>query len=184
MVKIEEVKLKDLNNGDQIAVMGNVVDLSPWLLPFTVHTNHTYLHHGIFDKENFAVIDFHGNNKANARPKRRDFTEFFAGHTKLYRLVYEEGEKCLPVDETMQMANKAVEQRSSWPAYHLIQNNCESFATYLKTGRAISQQVLEALISWTRQLSHGHVFKTIAGSSVGGSFPGSFSSGGKGSFSK
>ena len=180
MGKIEEVKLKGLNNGDQIAVMGNVIDLNPLLLPFTVRTNHTYLHHGIFDKENFTiacesgrsaerrlysqanltVIEFHGDTKANARPKRRDFTEFFAGHTKLYRVVYEDGEKCLPVDETIQMEEKAIEQRSFWPAYDLIKNNCESFATYLKTGKASSKQVLEALKSWL----------WLAGPSAGGSF--------------
>ena len=145
-MRYEIVKLQELKHGDQIAVMGNVADLSPLLSPFTVLIGDTYYHHGIFDKENIRVIDFYGESKANARPQKRDFTEFFAGHTTLYRVVYESGDQCLPVSQTMKMAEDAVKKQSSWPGYDLIKNNCESFATYLKTGVARSKQALDALI--------------------------------------
>ena len=70
MPKVKVVKLGDLKTGDLIAVMGQVVDLNPSLLPLMEHTDGVYSHHGIFDKEKLEVIDFHGDNKANAKPKR------------------------------------------------------------------------------------------------------------------
>ena len=144
-MRYEEVQLRDLKTGDQIAISGNVADLHPLLVPLTMHTGNTYFHHGIFDKENLVVYDVSGVSKANARPQRRDFTQFFAGHTKLYRVVYEYGEQCLPVDEVMKRANDAVQNQSSWPGYHIIMNNCESFATFLKTGRQNSEQAIKAV---------------------------------------
>ena len=131
MSRIEIVQLGDLKTGDQIAVMGQVADLHPSLLPLMDHTDGIYFHHGIFDMEKLEVIDFHGDNKDNAKPKRRPILEFMAGRTQLYRVVYE---NCLPVKETMKMANEAVEKPSHLPGYNLIENHCETFATYLKTG--------------------------------------------------
>ena len=145
IMKIEEVKLGDLKTGDQIAVKGNVENLSPCLILVTAHSNGTYLHHGIFNKEELCTYELQGDTKKEARPKKRDFTEFYAGHTALYRVEYDEGE-CLPVDETIKRAEEVVKQGSHWPEYHLILNNCESFATYLKTGKEISMQVLNALV--------------------------------------
>ncbi|KAJ7372533.1 hypothetical protein OS493_019042 [Desmophyllum pertusum] len=49
-------------------------------------------------QDNCKVIDFHGDNKENARPKERDFTEFYAGQHTLYRVEYEVG-KCFPVEK-------------------------------------------------------------------------------------
>jgi len=108
-----------------------------------------YLHHGIYDKEtSTAVIKLHGDTNANAKPKKRDFTEFFARHTELYRVVYEEGEECFTVEETIKRAEDAVKTQRSWPSYRLITNNCESFVTYIKTGKQVSKQVLEAPIKF------------------------------------
>lgn len=151
-MRYEEVQLKDLKTGDQIAVSGNVKDLHSLLVPLTMHTENIYFHHGIFDKENLAVYDVSGDNKANARPKRRDFTEFFARHSKLYRIVYEDG-VCLPVDEVMKRAKDAVELQSFWPDYHIITNNCESFATFLKTGYLYSQQAIIAVQEFCKKIA-------------------------------
>lgn len=52
---------------------------------------------------------------------------------------------CLPVYETMQMAENAVAMQNSWPSYDLIKNDCETFATYLKTGKLCSMQALDAV---------------------------------------
>ena len=144
MPRIESVQLGDLKTGDQIAVMGQVADLHPSLLPLMDHTDGKYFHHGIFDKEKLEVIDFHGDNKANAKPKRRPILEFMAGRTQLYRVVYE---NCLPVETTMEMANEAAERPSDWPGYDLIRNNCETFATYLKTRNRYSAQASAALLN-------------------------------------
>ena len=144
MPVIEVVQLSDLNTGDQVAVMGQVEDLHPSLRPFMDHTNGVYFHHGIFDRETLEVIDFHGDNKANAKPKRRPILEFVAGRPHLYRVIHEE---CLPVETTMEMANEAAEEPSRWPGYNLIRNNCETFATYLKTGIKHSAQASAALFN-------------------------------------
>jgi len=141
---IEVVQLRDLKTGDQIAVMANVVDLNPSLLPLMDHTNGIYFHHGIFDKEKLEVIDFHGDSKANAKPKRRSILEFAAGRSQLFRVVHE---NCLPVETTMKMANEAADQHSYWPGYDLIRNNCETFATYMKMGIKHSAQASAALLN-------------------------------------
>ena len=147
----ESVELRHLENGDQIAVMGNVADLSQALrlLLTCTGTGQYYYHHGIYDKNNTAVIHFTGDNKADAKPQKSDFTKFFAGHKQLYRVVYKDNEGCLPVDEVMQRAEDALKQAHRWPGYDIIRNNCESFATLLKTGKAISRQAIEALIPAT-----------------------------------
>lgn len=169
-IQMEEVELGDLENGDQIAVRGNIEDLSSWLLPFTVHTRGSYLHHGIFVKENLSVIELHGESKEDARPKIRPFLKFFSGHDKLYRVRYKEGE-CFSVEETMRRANEAVEKGNAWPPYSVISNNCESFATLLKTGKAVSRQVLMALVSSLKRfigLSETHATQSIGtGGSLG-----------------
>lgn len=144
-MKIEVVKLGDLKTGDQIAVKGDVKNLSPCLTFVTAHSNGTYLHHGIFNKEELCVYELQGDTKKDAIPKKRDFTEFYAGHSVLCRVEYDEGE-CFTVDETIKRAEEVVKQGSRWPAYNLIRNNCESFATYLKTGKAKSIQVLRSLV--------------------------------------
>lgn len=174
-MRIEKVSLRDVKTGDQIAVKGNIANLHPSLVAVTAIVGETYLHHGIYDKETSTVIEFHGDNKANAVPKKRDFTEFFAGHTELYRVVYEEGEECFPVEETMKRAENAVKTQRSWAPYHLITNNCESFATYIKTGKQVSKQVLAALINLLENM-------VFAATVVVGSFvaaAGSFQSGSK-----
>ena len=146
-MRYEEVKLRDLEHGDQIAVLGNVADLNPWLIPLMTHTGQTYYHHGIYDAKNMAVYHFTGDDKANAKPQKSDFTVFFAGHKQLYRVVYEDNEKCLPVHEVMKRAEDAVNRATSWPGYDIIKNNCETFASYLKTGKKYSKQVFDALVS-------------------------------------
>lgn len=145
-MRCEKVKQGDLKLADQIAVMGNVADLDPLLRSLTAHIGETYFHHGIYDTNNVVVYHFTGDNKASAKPKKSDFTEFFAGHIQLYRVVYEDNEECLPDHEVMEKAEEAVNRSSTWPDYHIIQNNCESFATYLKTGKLYSRQALEALV--------------------------------------
>lgn len=146
-MRYEEVKMRDLKHGDEIAFMGNLADLSPLLTQVMGHTDQTYYHHGIYDAKNMEVIHFTGENKADAKPQRSDFTDFFGGHQHLYRVVYDNQEECLPVQEVMKRAEDALKQASSWPCYDIIKNNCETFACYLKTGKARSKQAMDALAS-------------------------------------
>lgn len=144
-MNLEKVKLDDLKDGDQIAVHGDVADISPWLRLVTVNSNGKYLHHGIYSNEEKCVYDVHGATKDDAKPRKCDLMEFLGGRTELYRVVYQEN-ACLPVEETLEMAEEAVNGADRWPRYHLIKNNCESFATLLKTGRATSEQALASLM--------------------------------------
>ena len=143
-VRIEKVKLKDLECGDQIAIMGDVAELKPALkaLMCIVEGSDKYFHHGIYDEKEKDVIELHGETKENAVPKRRPLLEFYAGREQLYRVVHK---KYLPVDKTMKMAEDILNKKKAWPDYDVIANNCETFATYLKTGERRSQQVLEAI---------------------------------------
>ena len=143
-MRYEKVKQRELKHGDQIAVIGDVADLSKMLSLLMQCKDQTYYHHGIYDANSLEVIHLTGDSKANAKPQRNDFTEFFAEHKQLYRVVYEDGE-CLPVNEVMERAEDAVNQGSSWPNYDIIENNWESFAAFLKTGEQYSKQVFDAL---------------------------------------
>ena len=128
--------------------------------PLAPPSARSLLHHGIFNKEELCTYELQGDTKKEARPKKRDFTEFYAGHTALYRVEYDEGE-CLPVDETIKRAEEVVKQGSRCPTYDLIRNNCESFATYLKTGKEISVQVLNALVEMAVKVA-----TVVGGSSI------------------
>jgi len=177
-MRYEEVKMRDLKHGDQIAVMGNVADLSPLLTPLMEHTGETYYHHGIYDANNMEVIHFTGESKADAKPKRSDFPEFFAGHKQLYLVVYEDHEECLPVQEVMKRAEDALKQARSWPGYDIIKNNCETFACYLKTGKARSKQAMDALVMAAIKFTP---IVASAAVKIGGSLSGSKGSGKSGS---
>lgn len=162
----------ELENGDQIAVRGLVKDLSPWLVPIMAHTDGTdgtdgtFLHHGIYLKEEMNVIEFHGEDKKSAKPKIRSLTKFVAGSVdaEVYRVHYKDS-VCLPVDQTIQLGREAVRKAGSWEPYDLILNNCETFATYLKTGKKISKQVQKVMIANVEKLVP-LVKKGIASSSV------------------
>ena len=168
-MRYEKVKLGDLKHGDQIAVMGNVADLDPVLSSLVTLIGRTYYHHGIYDAHNMAVFHFTGENKTNAKPQKSDFTVFFAGHKELYRVVYEGNEKCLPVQEVMRRAEDAVKRPTSWPGYDIIKNNCETFASYLKTGEKYSKQAYEAVVSAALKVTTvvGGAAVSIGGSLIG-----------------
>lgn len=160
MARIEKVQLHELSTGDQIAVMGYVADLDEALVPLMSHAGGKYFHHGIFDKERLEVIELHGDTKDDAKPKRRPILDFVSGRP-LYRVVHE---TCLPVETTMEMANEVVANQSYFPSYHLIKNNCETFATYLKTGIPYSQQASDAIKQFLR--SAVLVMSAVAASSI------------------
>ena len=140
---------KSLNHGDHIVVEGDLKDLNEnlyFLMMIVDRGEHLkYYHHGIYDKKSLKVIHFTGVSKEDAVPIKTEYSTF-KGDRPIYRVVYGEGDlKCLEVSETMKMAEDAVEQGKKYKQYHILQNNCETFATRLKTGEAVSQQVKEAL---------------------------------------
>ena len=137
------VNVEQLNTGDQIAVERHCSELNNLLCVTLSATDGKYYHHGIFYWERFSarVIEFWAEtgNKDNARIQTRNITEFLGNSRRLYRVDHE---NCLPVEETMKLANE--ELKSGRPSYSLLFNNCETFATYLKTGVGHSRQVSSA----------------------------------------
>lgn len=170
--KVLPVHQNMLENGDQIAVRGLVKDLSPWLVPIMAHTDGTdgtdgtYLHHGIYLKEEMNVIEFQGEDKKSAKPKIRSLTKFVAGSVdaEIYRVQHKKSD-CLPVDETIRLGREAVRKAGSWERYNLIFNNCETFATFLKTGKEMSMQVQKVMLATLEKLAPV-VNKGIASSSA------------------
>lgn len=154
--RLEKVRMEQLNHGDQIAVERHCSDLSLVLCPTMGHTDGKYFHHGIFDGKSCKVIELYGEtkDKNNARVITRLIGEFAPEDHKLYRVVHK---KCLPVEKTMEMAKGALNAKNL-PAYNLLSFNCETFATWLKTGYPHSKQVSDA-IEWNRPL----LFLVMAG---------------------
>ena len=93
------------------------------------------------------MIDFSGETKADAKPRLRQILEFLSGCSDqdLFRVVYDDPGECLSVDVTVRKAREAVEQGDMWQSYDIFSNNCESFATFMKTGRKVSAQAIQAL---------------------------------------
>eukprot|EP00112_Aurelia_sp_Birch-Aquarium-sp1_P026544 Seg9474.1 transcript_id=Seg9474.1/GoldUCD/mRNA.D3Y31 product="Phospholipid-metabolizing enzyme A-C1" protein_id=Seg9474.1/GoldUCD/D3Y31 len=151
---LEPVTLGDLNHGDHIAVKRKFEELVPafaadLVTPFVTEDG-CYCHHGIFINDHIdklAVIDFSGQTKTDAKPRLRQIMEFLSGCSDgdLFRVVYEDPSEYFSVDETVRKAREAVEQGNTWPSYHIFNNNCESFATFMKTGKAVSVQVIRGL---------------------------------------
>lgn len=98
-----------------------------------------YSHHGI-DMGDGTVIHFSGEpfRRNNAQVCRATLEEFLAGgqpHVVRHRGTVR------PPEDVARAAESCLSQR----AYCLWRNNCEHFATWCKTGRHHSGQVLRAL---------------------------------------
>ena len=115
-----------------------------------------YHHHGIYIGTNaqgiHIVIHFTGDRGMNsfdsissAKIRRSPLDEFLNG--KKLRLVSynddsiltrtgttQEG-KCLPAAEVVRTAEYYAENPKEWKKYNLLENNCEKFAIYCKTGK-------------------------------------------------
>lgn len=104
-----------------------------------------YYHHGIFISAKEGVIDFGGRNKSDATVRSISLKEFTDdGGRRLVRITYPKGQ-CLPPEVVVDNAKKLLKNPHRWGAYHIINNNCEHFATKCKTGRAISNQVIDKI---------------------------------------
>ena len=148
---MSKILMKDLKRGNHIyAVRGILEKLHRGLKPFCFVTGKFYFHHGIYIG-NDEVIEFGGTTKADARPRRVDILQFLAGScdSNLYRVDEgddeDDGSPVPDVDGIIRRAFEVMEDPSKWPGYNVILNNCESFAYYLKTGKARTEQGMNAL---------------------------------------
>ena len=158
----------DLQPGDQIATRSLSGNLHPSLqyLCHAINSNNYYYHHGVY-LGNLQVIHFYGETSADARPCRIGLWQFIqrGENNELYRVDHEG--QVLPVNETLKTAEEVLVKDESngeerWPKFNIICNNCESLASWLKTGRQVSYQAQEVIIAGV-----------IAGVAIGGSIAGS-----------
>ncbi|XP_055999232.1 uncharacterized protein LOC130047790 [Ostrea edulis] len=123
---------RTLQPGDQLAVEGEMHGID-------------YYHHGIFISHTEGIIEYGGENKANARVRQVDLLQFTGyGKRRLVKITYPD-DQCLPPDEVVENAKKLLANPSKWGGYNAIKNNCEHFAMKCKTGMAVSIQVIEKL---------------------------------------
>ena len=145
---VEVAKISDLTPGTQIAAKGSYKNLNPALAFFypLFSDDEHYYHHGVYLGE-CNVAHFAGENKLDAKPRSCDILEFMRASVdgKLYRVQYDNPALVRSIKDTLYYANEAIQDPGSWPGYQLIKNNCESFATWLKTGIKMSAQATAAI---------------------------------------
>ena len=93
-----------------------------------------YYHHGI-DCGDGTVIHYNGNinNKDNAKIVRTSYSEFSNGKT----VSTKKYNSCYSPDLVVEKAKSRLGEQK----YHLLNNNCEHFASWCKTGERYSHQV-------------------------------------------
>ena len=122
---------RNLRPGDHIEAVGD---------------GYTYYHHGIFlghdqGRNNVAEVV----NEETA-PRYTNLNSFTVNGTKpLYRINYRQ---CDPAAQVVSRAKHFVAHPEKWGPYNLLSHNCEHFATYCKTGKAMSLQLLKKIKSF------------------------------------
>lgn len=168
LVEINEIG--NLPPGTQIAVKGSYGNMHPSLAIYypLFSSEEYYYHHGVY-LGNCKVAHFSGENKMDAKPRECDIYKFWKGAEdgKLYHVKYNDTVETLPVQETLKRAREILNQPSKWPGFQLIKNNCESFATWLKTGIKRSAQATKAMIKIIPLVAGGAVVSSLAGISSG-----------------
>ena len=153
--KMEEYDLVELGEdeiisaGTQIAVKGLYENLGPLAkhLYHVISPEKYYYHHGVH-LGNCEVIHLHGQNKNDAKVRRCTMEEFCSrGEVdgRMYKAVYRNEAAVSSVYETLARANEVLTSPEKWRKYDTISNNCETFATWLKTGKGFSIQASDAV---------------------------------------
>lgn len=151
-MKYRLVESGDLCPGDQIAVKRLCNSLSsPLKQGCAAVVGDYYCHHGVH-LGGCEVIHFYADDEKNEATIRKCRIENFpVGYdNKIYKVLHEDA--VLTVDETLRKADEVLANRTEWPNYNLKSNNCETFATWLKTGRKCSAQAIKAERQFTGSL--------------------------------
>ena len=101
-----------------------------------------YLHHGVY-LGHCKVIHFHGDDKSHAKIKESSVEEFLKPHDmnqRIFKLEYKNKAELLSQCETICKAAQVLKDPRLFGEYHPTENNCETFATWLKTGKKHSMQ--------------------------------------------
>ena len=120
-------------------------NLFPYYRALITQYDGYYFHHGIFIKDSSRngkhtqVIDFHGADKYSAKVAEREFLDFLKSSydQKIYHINYKPG-RCSSPNITLARAYETVDE--GWPGYHIMNNNCETFAYKVKTGKNLGSK--------------------------------------------
>ena len=140
----EAVNIHDLKKGDHVLVRRNVKSvLEEFGLPSLaliacINGGVTFTHDGIFLGDG-RMIHLWGENMKLAKPYIIDVESFvqLGIDGRLFRRTYQE---CISVEDTIMLAMDFAQYPEKWGEFHIISNNCESFAVYLKTRTHYSEQ--------------------------------------------
>ena len=93
------------------------------------------------------VIHFSGQTIEDVKPLCISIDQFLQGAVdgKLYMVQYNDPASVLPATETLEKAKNVLSGATTLPNYNVINYNCESFATWPKTGTAHSAQGTNAM---------------------------------------
>ena len=168
LAEIEEI-YSHLTPGTQIAYKAAFESLDPTLafLSPLFTSDEYYHHHGVY-LGNGLVAHIFGQNKAVAKPSCCDIFEFmgYGVDGKVYRVITDDSRSELPVEITLSLAEAALADPSIWPKFHIVSNNCESFAAWLKTGVQRSSQTIEAMDVFLPRYFVGSAAALLASSSL------------------
>ena len=140
------IRPNDVVKGDQIAVKRLCTKLdSPLKHACAAVVGKYYWHHGVY-LDNGEVIHFYAvEGKADAKIFKCDINNFPSGcDNKIYRVEHQDT-AVLSVDQTLKKARVVWANRTNWRKYDLARYNCETFATWLKTGIERSTQAEKAI---------------------------------------
>ena len=144
----------DLAPGTQIKVKRSWRNLDPSLgsLHYLFTLDDYYYHHGVYlgcDE----VVHFYGPDKDNAIICFCSLSQFMSlAMDNELRKVQHNVNNVEP-ESILIMAERYKLDRRSFGRYNLLRNNCESFATFLTTGKKISDQADKALKSLCKNIS-------------------------------
>ena len=142
-IYVEVKEVGNLEPGTHITVERSLERLHPSLkvlYPF-VRDTENYYHHGVL-LENSQVIHLTGETVEDAKPRIADISQFRQGGSKekLYMAFYDHQTSVDDVEVTLRKAEKVLKDPCKFPKFDILHNNCESFATWLKTGKAHTAQ--------------------------------------------
>jgi hypothetical protein len=146
---VEVDKVGNLHAGTQIAVKKSAESLHSsfrFFYPFLSKVRY-YYHHGVYLGQ-CNVVHFAGQNRDDAKPRKSDIFQFWKGAVdgKLCRVQYNDPSVLYSTEVTLALANQVLTRPEKWPGFQLANYNCESFATWLKTGENRSAQLIKAIV--------------------------------------
>ena len=136
----------DVVEGDQIAVKRLCAKLDPLLKhACDVVVGKYYWHHGVYLGNGEVIHLYAVEGKADAKIRKCTINRFTSGYDdEIYRVEHQDT-AVLSVDQTLEKAREVWAKRRNWRKYHLVRYNCETFATWLKTGIERSTQAEKAI---------------------------------------